>query len=253
MALRIYVRPRLPCDVIARERVSANQWLPPWLRHQHITRYRWAAQFCTAARVLDAACANGYGSALLLEAGARFVAGADIAPEAIAEAARLHRNLPLLVADGIRLPFHSAAFDVFVSFETVEHVRDDHAFVAEARRVVRQGGAFICSTPNRNLVNAGKSISDRPFNPFHVREYTRDELRRLLASQFATIEWFGQREYERTYVSALAMAGRVMQSAAVRLHQLRKLAGVPLESAQKHMPVPLVAGSETEVLIAVCR
>jgi SAM-dependent methyltransferase len=47
----------------------------------------------------------------------------------------------------LALPFADGAFDTVVSFETLEHVTDSAAMVAEMRRVVKPGGAVIVSVP----------------------------------------------------------------------------------------------------------
>ena len=239
----------------AQERITGEAWPAPWLRHQHVTRYQWAASLAQGARMLDAACANAYGSVALLNGGARLVVGLDIALEAVREGRSTHgrERLALLLGDGTRLPFRDGAFDVFVSFETIEHVDDDHAYLAEARRVVRPDGIFLCSTPNRRLVNAGNTIHDRPFNPHHRREYTHGELAARLAPHFADVQWYGQSDYSRVYAKALAVVGRKWRTAGIRLHQLRKLSTIVFERAAKHRPFPLVATGEPEVLIALCR
>jgi len=238
-----------------RERIERAHWIPPWLRHQHEARYAWAAARAAGVSVLDCASGNAYGSRTLVDAGAARVCALDLSIEAIHEAQLLHGapRLGLALADGARIPAADGAFDLFVSFETVEHVADDAAYVAEARRVVRRGGTFLCSTPNRRLTNPGTAIGDKPFNPFHLREYTLPELRRLLGTAFETIEWLGQSIFAGAYARALNALGRRVPSAAVRLHQLRKLAGAAFDSRRRHWPQPLPPHGEVEVLIAVCR
>jgi 2-polyprenyl-3-methyl-5-hydroxy-6-metoxy-1,4-benzoquinol methylase len=54
-----------------------------WVEHWH--RYHFAARWCEGKRVLDVACGEGYGSALLAR-GASRVTGVDISPEAVAHA-----------------------------------------------------------------------------------------------------------------------------------------------------------------------
>ena len=237
--------------MLVRERLENESWVPPWLRHQHVARYEWARGYCANKRVLDAACGNGYGSRILNKNGR--AVGADLAPEAIADGLSQLSEAPLLIADTTRLPFASAQFEVFVSFETIEHVRDDDAYVAEARRVLADGGWFFCSTPNRRLVNPGNTIHDAPFNRYHVREYDPDELRRLLERRFASVTMLGQTAYDASYVRLLARAGARWARGAVRLHQMRKVAGMPFESREKHEPGPIPRGCEPEVLIAVCQ
>src|SRR5437762_2237885 len=111
--------------MLVKERLSSGQWVPPWLRHQHETRYEWASRR-VGGRVLDAACGNGYGSELLLAAGAEVVA-ADVAVEALAEARSLGRNrrIHLTGASLLALPFPAETFDAVVSLETIEHIDDD--------------------------------------------------------------------------------------------------------------------------------
>lgn len=238
--------------MLVKERLEGESWVPPWLRHQHLARYEWAGQHCAAQRVLDAACGNGYGSRFL--SSLAWPVSLDIAPEAVAEAqAEQGPALRLLIGDTTALPFASGSFDAMVSFETIEHVRDDRAYVREARRVVRPGGLLLCSTPNRLVVNAGNTIADPPFNPFHVREYDADELRARLRESFDEVTMMGQSGFGRSYVGLLARAGGLSKRLAVRLHQLRKLAFMPLERRERHKPRAMAPGEVPEVLVAVCR
>ena len=237
------------------ERVGAGRWLPPLAPPSASGPYDWAAKFCRNARVLDAACANAYGSNTLLRRGAAGVVSLDIDPGTLQEAtmSRKQPHLSLLAGDATGLPFGDAAFDVFVSFETMEHVRDDVAYVREARRVVRAGGLFVCSTPNRKMTNPGTTIEQTPFNKFHLREYTLPELTARLRADFRTIDWFGQSFFSKRYGDALASIGSRSPTNAVRLHQIRKVAGALFDMPERHWPAPLDGTGEPEVLLAVCR
>lgn len=55
--------------------------------------------------------------------------------------------------EGEQLPFSDASFDAVLCLEVLEHVDDAGAVVAEAARVLRPGGVFVFSGPNRTLVN----------------------------------------------------------------------------------------------------
>ena len=160
-----------------------------WYEHWH--RYHFAAPLVRELDVLDVACGEGYGSALLARS-AREVTGVDLAAAAI-EHARAHYaglgNLDFRTADCTALPFPDASFDAIVSFETIEHIAAQDAFLDEVRRVLRPEGLFILSCPNkaeytdkRNFVNA-----------YHVRELYRGEIEGLLAPRFAHVKWYGQR------------------------------------------------------------
>lgn len=84
----------------------------------------------------------------------------------------------------------SASFDGVICVETIEHVREDGAFVRQIARVLKSGGWAYFSTPNGDYVkNEGQS-----YNPDHVRHYGRDQLAHLLAQSFERIEiWYGVR------------------------------------------------------------
>ena len=53
------------------------------LAAEHVVRYAFAAALCRGRRVLDVACGEGYGSAMLAAAGAAQVVGVDISQEAV--------------------------------------------------------------------------------------------------------------------------------------------------------------------------
>jgi ubiquinone/menaquinone biosynthesis C-methylase UbiE len=170
----------------AEERLANDPTSELWGEHR--SRYRFAAQFVAGQRVLDVACGSGFGLELLSEAGARPL-GVDYAGETLLE---VRRNLPhssLLRADAMRLPLQSASIDQVVSFETIEHVPDARALVHEVRRVLKQGGRLVLSTPNR----AFGPLERHTANRFHVQEFTADELRDLLGECFSQVWLFGQR------------------------------------------------------------
>ena len=239
------------------ERLALDRWASPWLRNQHVARYAWAGRWAGGARVLDAACGTAYGSRALSEAGARSVTSVDLSFEAFEAARRVAGASPLALVggDAQALPFQADSFDLYTSFETIEHVRGDERLVHEARRVLSAGGAFVCSTPNRELLSPGNTIADRPANPYHVREYGIAEFRTLLERAFDDVELFGQTWFSRAHKDRLARVGAWGNMAAVRLHQLRNVAGLPWESRARHEPAPLDdrRNDIPEVVIAVCR
>jgi SAM-dependent methyltransferase len=241
-------------NIIA-ERIGKGAWVPVWVRHQHEARYAWAAQHARGLIVLDAACGTGYGTKRLIENGARSVRGFDLSAEAIAVAR--HENMSeqatFETCDVTKLPVAERSIDLFLSFETIEHLPEDRAFIAEVRRVLRESGRLICSTPNRHVTNPGSTITDKPFNPFHTREYTQAELLERLKSQFRQIRFFGQSWYSLPYISFLQRLARLHPRVAVRFHQVRKLLGSPWESPARHWPSQCLGDpNEPEILIAVC-
>ncbi len=159
-----------------------------WLEHWH--RYHFAAGLARARRVLDVASGEGYGSALLAQT-ARAVVGVDAALDAIAHAQLAYsdvRNLSFVSGDCASLPFADAAFDLVVSFETIEHITAQREFLGEVRRVLAPGGLLLLSSPNKAEYTDRRGYA----NPFHVAELYRDELRALLGEFFPHRAWYGQ-------------------------------------------------------------
>ena len=139
-------------------------------RERHLAAYRFARAHAAGRAVLDAGCGEGYGTALLAEAAARVV-GID-RPEAVRVATARHRapRLEFRAHDLERLGALGERFDLVVSFQVIEHVRDPVGFL---RTLAGLGGALVVSTPNRLM-----SVSE---NPYHLREWTAAELLALAA------------------------------------------------------------------------
>jgi ubiquinone/menaquinone biosynthesis C-methylase UbiE len=165
---------------------------PQTIYDEHIYRYVFAASLAENKVVLDVACGTGYGAGYMADKGADKVVGVDISLEAVDYARERHsknNKASFVCADAIRLPFADGAFDIVVSFETIEHIRQYRKFLAECRRVLKENGLLICSTPNRRIFSPKLA---KPMNIFHVKEFWPEEFYRLLHRYFADIVLYGQ-------------------------------------------------------------
>lgn len=168
-----------------------------WIEHWH--RYHFAARLAAGRRVLDVACGEGYGSALLARVAASVV-GVDVSPQAIAHAEAAYRgiaNLEFRSASCTALPLDAASIEVAICFETLEHIAEQRELVAELARVLRPDGLLVISCPNK------REYTDRRgyVNEFHVNEPYREELEALLVERFPARAWYGQRP---TFFSVIA-------------------------------------------------
>lgn len=161
-----------------------------WYEHWH--RYVFAARLARGRRVLDAACGEGYGSALLARAAASVV-GADLSADVVAHARSRYGANPKLrfeQHDATALDaLADASFDLVVSFETLEHVEAQARMLAGFARVLAPDGLLVISSPDRRTYSEVAGFR----NEFHVRELYREELETLLAAHFPERRVFGQK------------------------------------------------------------
>ncbi len=160
----------------------------------HMARYQLVAPFVRDGdTILDAACGMGYGSWMLAcQTNAGRVIGVDLDQGAIQYATDNFvlpdARLSYRTADVQHLDFiPDNSIDVFVSFETLEHVPSPDRLIAEAKRVLRPGGRFIASVPNMWVDENGKDP-----NPNHLHVYDWQRLHKEVSTNFLTEAAFSQ-------------------------------------------------------------
>jgi hypothetical protein len=169
---------------------------------EHWHRYAFARALAPGRRVLDAACGEGYGSALMARAGGE-VLGLDIGADAVAHARARYAGLPGLrfeQADATVLDaFPDASFDLVVSFETLEHVLAQERLLDGFARLLAPGGVLLVSTPDKRTYT---DLTGQ-VNPHHVRELYRDEFEAMLAARFPARRLYGQKNLFQSVLWAL--------------------------------------------------
>jgi 2-polyprenyl-3-methyl-5-hydroxy-6-metoxy-1,4-benzoquinol methylase len=149
----------------------------------HGASYRFVQDLCTDKRVLDLGCGSGYGSHRIA-AVAREVQGVDVAADAVAYAQQKYQHPGLSfrqIIAGQPLPFADGHFDVVLSFQVIEHVHDDNAYLLEAKRLLRPGGTLVVITPDRqHRLLPGQ----KPWNRWHLREYSMEQLCQRVQAHF---------------------------------------------------------------------
>ncbi len=168
----------------------------PWAKeaavaYEHLHRYMWASTLVRGKRVLDLASGEGYGANLLARH-ASYVCGVDIDEAAVQHATEKYRepNLQFLKGSVTAVPISEArSFDVIVCFEAIEHIEEHDALLGEVKRLLKDDGLFVVSTPNKDVYDPGGETS----NPFHVKELTFYEFNTLLTRHFSSVGYLGQR------------------------------------------------------------
>jgi SAM-dependent methyltransferase len=138
-------------------------------------------------KVLELGCNKGYGTVIYAES-ADSVKAVDTSSEAIEKARELNSrdNIEYVCLQSWTLPFEDDAFDLTVLFQVIEHIALDKRdiFLREIKRVTRAEGQVIVTTPNRNI---RLLPFQRPWNKFHTKEYSAQDLKQLLSDYFAEV------------------------------------------------------------------
>lgn len=151
----------------------------------HLIRYHHAAALVRPGdTVLDAACGFGYGSWLIAtRTQAERVVGLDFDSGAVAYA-RSAFSSPKLVFAQATLPgelsqYEDHSLDLVVCFETLEHVAEPAALLAQFARLLKPCGRVIVSVPHNWSDESGRDP-----NPHHMDVYDWPKLKALLSDAF---------------------------------------------------------------------
>lgn len=156
----------------------------------HLARYAGILPIVQDKIVLDVACGEGYGAALMMQAGARRVVGVDVSEEAIRQCRKLFEGsgAEFIQADAEELTehFESGTFDVVVSIETVEHVDDIDDYFLSLKAVSKERCVYYITCPNDNWYYGDGSAD----NEFHKRRFTFEEFKEVsIAHLGSNVSW----------------------------------------------------------------
>ena len=139
-----------------------------------VARYHWVAGYVAGGVVVEVACGTGQGLGLL-SSKARHVFGFDLSMENLSIVRDTYgRSIPLVCGDAHMLPFADASVDVVLLLETIYFLPDPVAFVREAARVLRPGGACLISSINKDCPDFN------PNHPLYYAHYGAPELSSML-------------------------------------------------------------------------
>jgi 2-polyprenyl-3-methyl-5-hydroxy-6-metoxy-1,4-benzoquinol methylase len=179
--------------------------------------YEFAKPFITDKVTADIGCADGYGTQFLADF-TKSTVGVDYSEVTIAEARIKHvskTNLTFKAGKVPPIPLADESMDVVTAFQFIEHIELRKAFMEDVKRVLKPGGIFICTTPNIKM-----SIAR---NPFHVFEYTFDEMQKEASSVFSKIELQGLQGNQivnKYYDDNSKWAKRILMFDPLGLHKL---------------------------------
>ena len=189
--------------------------------HQRLLKAYYEADPHIHGVVLEPGCGEGRGLSLLHEKADKYVA-LDKIGEIIE---RLKPKYPTVdFQQAVFPPFSDLAdntFDVVISFQVIEHVKKDELFLREIYRVLKPGGKAIITTPNIKMTLTR--------NPWHVREYTAEQLRDLAGKIFSKVEMKG-----------IAGNEKVMAYYEQNKASVKKITRFDVLNLQYRLPAPIV-------------
>ena len=144
------------------------------------------------SEVLEIGTGTGRMLHLLLARGLR-ARGVEINPGLIAESRRWYGELPVQPVSGVALPFGDSSFDLVLSFDVFEHIRDSDAHLREVSRVLRPGGRYLVQTPSKWPNTVFETIRWRSATRWrddHCALHTPGQLRRRLEAHGFTARFF---------------------------------------------------------------
>lgn len=136
--------------------------------------------------MLDAGCGSRYGTYYLATHGAKTGYGIDIWEDAVKLATEnyQHPNLKFIRMDCENINFDKQSFDVVFSSNTIEHLKNYHAFLKGVKDVLKDDGLFILATPP---LYGFEPVED---NPFHHTNLKVGKWIDILSGYYTNIETF---------------------------------------------------------------
>jgi 2-polyprenyl-3-methyl-5-hydroxy-6-metoxy-1,4-benzoquinol methylase len=159
-----------------------------WYR-RHLVVYEWIRERVAGLKVIDMACGEGYGSAVLGGRAAEVV-GVDANPEAHDHARLRYTAGNVRFARDLVETFDEPA-DAVVFLQTIEHVQNPDEVLERFKALVAGSAAPVVVVSTPNVLTLAPEGAEKSENPWHVKEYRPEEFRALCAAHFASVEVYG--------------------------------------------------------------
>lgn len=164
------------------ERISGSDTADNPVFQRHLAAYKHALPYIMGS-VAEIGCGEGFGIGLLSPSANDYLAidkFHSTAVENYSNDPKVHfRQMEVPPFTGLDEDF----FDVVVSFQVIEHIKNDREFIKEIWRILKPGGVAVITTPNKAM-----SLTR---NPWHIREYSVSEMNALLGEYFDDYDLLG--------------------------------------------------------------
>jgi ubiquinone/menaquinone biosynthesis C-methylase UbiE len=150
--------------------------------HQRLLRAYYVAEGFVNGDLLEIGCGEGRGVEILAPKSDTYTA-VDKIDEVVKTLSLKFPKAHFFQANIPPLPFKDNSFNTVVSFQVIEHIKNDAFFLKEIYRVLKPKGRAYISTPNIKMTLSR--------NPWHIREYTAKELTNLCKKYFLQVKMKG--------------------------------------------------------------
>src|SRR3989344_8318777 len=99
-------------------------------------------------KILEIGCGRGSLVDYLIKQGYN-IKGIDSNKKYLIEGTNIHGNIPIKYTMGEDLNFPKSHFDIVLSFDVFEHIKDTDRHLQEVKRVLKKGGYYLMGTPNK--------------------------------------------------------------------------------------------------------
>lgn len=218
-------------------------------RHKFV--YQYVKQYVVGKDVLDIGCGTGYGCKILAE-DANYVLGIDYSEKAI-EYCKTHFDAPNIDFqrnDATELALEKK-FDIAVSFQVIEHMRDVEDFIDRMKQSVKVNGLIFITTPNAKKEDFDNHKAE---NPFHFNEMNYGQFERLLSSKFQTYRILGIGNSSKNRLRSLIQKIPFYQKIGLLLKRgskIKKVANKAMDLTHFRVVEERV-GEESADLFAIC-
>lgn len=165
------------------ERVSSTEPSDNYIFQRSVLAYTEAAKI-VSGNVLEIGTGNGYGIEMIARKVSQLYTIDKFKNDNITGLLQQYKNV---IFKKTTIPplteIASNSFDFVITFQVIEHIKNDTFFLQEIYRVLKPGGQLIITTPNKKM-----SLTR---NPWHIREYTACELKKLCLHRFDIVKTLG--------------------------------------------------------------